>query len=46
MAYMDNGDGDHHDEHIDGDGYPQSDNGLYQVIYVLMLFFTMFYFHM
>ena len=35
---MDHGDGDHHDEQIHGDGYPQSDNGLYQVIYVLMSF--------
>lgn len=29
---MDHGDGDHHDEQIDGDGDPLSDNGLYQVI--------------
>jgi len=37
---MDHGDGDHHDEQIDGngDGDPQSDNGLYQVISVLMPF--------
>ena len=37
---MDHGDGDHHDEEIDGngDGDPQSDNGLYQVISVLMSF--------
>jgi len=31
---MDHGDGDCHDEQIDGDG----DNGLYQVISVLMSF--------
>jgi len=30
--------GDHHDEHINGDGDPQSDNGLYQVISMLMSF--------
>jgi len=41
---VDHGYGDHHDEHIDGD--LQSDNGLYQVVSVLMSFFTMFYFHM
>jgi len=36
MAYLDHGDGDHHDEHIHGDADPQSDNGLYQVKYVFM----------
>jgi hypothetical protein len=35
---MDHGDGDHHDVQKDGDGDPQSDNGLYQVIYVIMSF--------
>jgi hypothetical protein len=35
---MDHGDGDHHDVQINGDGDPQSDNGLYQVIYVKMSF--------
>jgi len=35
---MDHGDGDRHDEQIDGDGDPQSGNGLYQVIFVLMPF--------
>jgi len=35
---MDHGDVDHHDRQIDGDGDPQSDNGLYQVISVLMPF--------
>jgi len=37
-VYVDHGDGDHHDEQIDGDRDPQSDNGLYKVIYVLMSF--------
>jgi len=32
------GDGDHHDEQIDGDGDPKSDNGIYQVISVFMPF--------
>jgi hypothetical protein len=35
---MYHGDGDHHDEQFDGDGDPQGNNGLYQVIYVLMSF--------
>jgi hypothetical protein len=35
---MDHGYGDHHDEQINGDGDPQSDNRLYQVISVLMSF--------
>jgi len=35
---MDHGDGDHHDEQINGDGDTQSDNELYQVISVLMPF--------
>jgi hypothetical protein len=33
---MNHGDGDHHDEQFDGD--PQRNNGLYQVISVLMTF--------
>ncbi|CAD6255986.1 unnamed protein product [Miscanthus lutarioriparius] len=36
MAYMDYGDGDHHEEQFDGDGDPQRNNGLYHVISVLM----------
>jgi hypothetical protein len=35
---MDHGDGDHHDVQINGDGDPQSEDGLYQVIYVIMSF--------
>ena len=46
MAYTDHGDEDHHDEQIDGDGDPQSGNGLYQVIFVFNVVLTMFYFHM
>lgn len=38
MAYLDHGDGDHHDEQIVGDGDPQRHNGLYQVLSVLMPF--------
>jgi hypothetical protein len=41
---MDHGDGDHHDEQFDGDGDPQGNNGLYQVICVNDVL-TMFYFH-
>ena len=35
---MDHGDGDHHDGQIHGDEDPQSANGLYRVISVLMSF--------
>jgi hypothetical protein len=35
---MDHGDGNYHDEQIDGDGDPQIDKGLYQVISVYMSF--------
>ncbi|CAD6261418.1 unnamed protein product [Miscanthus lutarioriparius] len=38
MAYMDHGDGDHHEEQFKGDGDPQRNNGLYHVISVLMPF--------
>jgi len=38
MAYMDHGDGDHHEEQFDGDGDPQRNIGLYHVISVLMSF--------
>jgi len=43
---MDHGDGDHHDEQMDGYGDPQIDNGLYQVIIVFNVILTMFYIHM
>ena len=35
---MDHEDGDHHDEQFHGDGDPQRNNGLYQVISMLMPF--------